>query len=200
LNLTVAKPTTGGYLTAYPAGTSRPPTSSLNFTAGQTLSNAALVPLGAGGSITLYNSSGSTQVVVDVQGWFAAGAPAAGGYGPVTPTRLLDTRTSVGGHLGALGPQQSLTLKVAGRGGIPSSGAGAVAVNLTVARPTTGGFLTAYPSGTSLPPTSSLNFTAGRTLSNTVLVPVGADGSVTIYNSSGSTHVVVDAQGWVRAS
>jgi outer membrane protein assembly factor BamB len=200
LNLTVAKPTTGGYLTAYPAGTSRPPTSSLNFTAERTLSNTGLVPLGADGSVTIYNSSGSTHVVVDAQGWFADGAPAAGGYGPVAPARLLDTRTSLGGHLGALGPQQSLTLKVAGQGGIPSSRAAAVALNLTVAKPTTGGYLTAYPAGTSRPPTSSLNFTAGQTLSNTALVPLGADGSVTIYNSSGSTHVVVDAQGWFRTT
>jgi hypothetical protein len=50
------------------------------------------------------------------------------------------------------------------------------------------------------PPTSSVNFTAGRTIANTIMVPLGADGSVTIYNTSGTTHVVADAQGWARTT
>ncbi len=71
LNVTATGPTTGGYLTAYPVGAARPATSNLNFGPGQTIANLVIAKVGAYGQVSIYNASGSTQVIVDVAGWFA---------------------------------------------------------------------------------------------------------------------------------
>jgi len=74
-------------------------------------------------------------------------------------------------------------------------------VNTTVTEPTSGSHLTVYPSDTPQPLASNLNFTPGQTVPNLVIVKVGvADGSVKIYNNSGSTHVIFDVVGWYGAS
>ena len=69
-NVTVTDGDTGGYLTIWPAGASRPTASSLNWVAGQTISNAVAVKLSAGGQLSVYNYTGDVDVVVDVDGWY----------------------------------------------------------------------------------------------------------------------------------
>ena len=72
MNTTVTEPGNIGYLTAYPAGTTRPLASNLNFVASQTVPNLVIVRVGTGGKVVLYNGSSSTvQVVLDVAGWFS---------------------------------------------------------------------------------------------------------------------------------
>lgn len=68
LNVTVTAATAGGYLTVYPCGADRPLASNLNFTAGQTVSNAVAVRLGTGGSVCLYANQG-VHLVADVAGY-----------------------------------------------------------------------------------------------------------------------------------
>jgi hypothetical protein len=70
VNITAVTPTTSGHLTAYPAGTARPTASSLNFAAGRTTANLAIVKVGVDGKINRYPTSGTTHAVVDVAGWF----------------------------------------------------------------------------------------------------------------------------------
>jgi hypothetical protein len=71
VNLTVTQPSSGGYLTAFPAGGARPPTSTLNFSTGQTRANSAVLPLGIGGAISVFNlGPGTAQLILDVTGWF----------------------------------------------------------------------------------------------------------------------------------
>ncbi|MGH9266474.1 MAG: hypothetical protein ACRD1D_17455, partial [Acidimicrobiales bacterium] len=70
LNVTVTEPTAGSYLTAWPAGESRPRASNLNYAAGQTVPNLVTVKVGAGGAIDLYNNLGSAHVIADVAGWY----------------------------------------------------------------------------------------------------------------------------------
>jgi len=74
MNVTVTGPTAPvGYLSVYPGGAVRPPTSNLNFVAGLTLPNLVQVKLGAGGAATIYNgSTGTVNVVVDLAGYFTA--------------------------------------------------------------------------------------------------------------------------------
>lgn len=122
----------------------------------------------------------------------------------VTPTRILDTRTSLGGHpapFNAGDPPYSLP--VLGQGGVPAFGVDSVQLNVTVVAPQTatgGGYLTLFPSGRPQPPTSSINFAPGWTIANQVLVPVGADGAVAISCGVASgVRVVVDVNGWVPA-
>jgi hypothetical protein len=70
-NLTVTQPTAGGYLTVFPAGSALPLASAINFSAGQTRANNAVLRLGAGGAVSVRNgSSGTVQVILDVTGYF----------------------------------------------------------------------------------------------------------------------------------
>ncbi|MFC5908117.1 hypothetical protein [Streptacidiphilus monticola] len=116
---------------------------------------------------------------------------------PHSPTRLLDTRTTTGGHHGTVAAGGTISLKVAGVAGIPTSGITAVTLNLTSADPTGPGYLTAYSSSGSRPTASSVNFAAHENRSNLVTVPVGADGRIRIFAST-HTDVVADLAGYYR--
>jgi hypothetical protein len=120
-------------------------------------------------------------------------------YHPVTPTRILDTRTSTGGHAAPLGPGETFNLHVTG--GVVPAGATAVAFNLTAVTPTTSGFLTAFPQGTARPGVSNINFTAGQVIANFATVTLNAsNGQMSIFNSGGSVHVIVDVAGFYAPS
>ena len=121
---------------------------------------------------------------------------AAGRYNPLTPARILDTRTGIGGFFTPVGPGATVSVPVAGRGGVPATGVTAVAVNVTVTQPTGDGFLTIWPSGSPRPLAANLNFTPNKTVPNLVVVKLGANGQVDMFNSAGSTHVVYDVAGW----
>ena len=201
INLTVIDPTSAGYLTAYPAGVSVPLASTVDFQAGVTKANLALVTLGRGGAISLFNAYGTTEVAVDVEGWY--GSSSGGGLlNSVYPQRIVDTRPNSGHPYAgqALGPGQSLTVQVAGVGGIPSSGALAVVMNLTETEATAPSFLTVFPAGAAQPLASNINFLAGQTSANQVVMELGQSGQVTIYNHSGTVDVIVDVAGWYGAT
>ncbi|SCG48580.1 hypothetical protein [Micromonospora halophytica] len=123
-----------------------------------------------------------------------------GTYYPVTPTRLVDTRTGLGVPAAAkIGPGQTVEFQVAGRGGLPSAGVGAVVLNVTVTGPTAASFVTAYPTGQARPNASSVNFPAGWLGSNNVTVKLGTGGKVSVYNRNGHTDLVVDVTGFYAA-
>ncbi|MEP7112018.1 MAG: hypothetical protein ABI862_02025 [Ilumatobacteraceae bacterium] len=82
-----------------------------------------------------------------------------------------------------------------GFGGVRADATAAFA-NTTVTEPTADGFLSAYPNGAAVPPTSNLNFVAGETIPNLVAVGIGSGGNVAIANSAGTAHVVVDVVGY----
>jgi hypothetical protein len=193
LNVTVTAPSQAGFLTVWPSDVPQPLASNLNFVAGKTTPNAVVVGVGSGGRISIYNSAGNTQVIVDVAGWFALG------FDAITPARIMDTREGLGGI--KLAPGEVRNLKVTGQGDIPDTGAvGAVSLNVTVTEPTTGGYLTVWPTGLTPPLASNVNFAAGQTVANAVPVGVGANGQVSIFNSSGDTDVIVDVTGWYALS
>lgn len=200
MNVTETGSIAPGYLTVYPTGTARPPTSNLNFLAGQTVPNLVEVPIGLGGQVSIVNASaGSTHVIADVAGYVAtqaAGSGADGAYRPLVPARILDTRVGTGGLSAPLGAGQTLSLQVAGAGGVPATGAEAAMLNVTVTNPTAPSFLSVYPSGGSLPLVSNLNFNAGQTVANHAIVGLGPDGKISIYNRGGQVDVIVDVAGW----
>jgi hypothetical protein len=164
------------------------------------VANLVIAKVGADGSVSIWNSDdspamGSVDVVVDVVGWF----PADDGYRGLSPARLVDTRQ--GARVGA---GATLDLAVLGRGGVPASGVGSVVLNLTATGSEASGYLTSWPKGEGRPNASSLNFGGGQTVANLVIAKVGADGSVSIWNSDdspamGSVDVVVDIVGWFPA-
>ncbi|HEX7916692.1 Ig-like domain repeat protein, partial [Rudaea sp.] len=91
------------------------------------------------------------------------------------PSRLLDTRagfSTTDGQFAGIGAATEggvVDLTVAGRGGVPNTGAVAVVLNVTVTNPTALGYITAWPSGTTQPNVSNLNFTPGKTIANLVV-------------------------------
>ena len=200
INLTVTDTSSPGYVTAFPAGVAVPASSTIDFRAQDTKANLVEVALGRGGQISIYNQAGTTQLVVDVEGWYdpSQATSGAGLYNPTIPARIADTRPGSGEPYqgSTLGAGQSLTVQVAGRGGIPSSGAEAVVMNVTATNTSQPSYLTVYPAGEGRPLASNLNFFAGQTVANQVVVPLGTGGAVTIYNGVGQADVVVDVVGW----
>ena len=179
------------FVTVFPAGTTRPNTSNLNFVPGQTVANRVVVPLGSNGSVSFYDFVGHLDVVADVNGWFTSTASGGSGFVGVLPIRHLDTRTSPvlwqGGVLKILlGPSKF--------GSVPPT---AIVLNVTVTNPTTASWLTVWPDGTPRPTTSDLNYGAGKTVSNLVVVMYGGSpDKLDIYNAFGHIDLIVDFLGW----
>ena len=115
---------------------------------------------------------------------------------PLTPARLLDTRSGIGGNIFPLSEDTFTELPVTGVGGVPIGNVTAVVMNVTVTNPTAGGYLTAWPSGETRPLVSNINFVPGQTVPNLVTVKVGANGRVNLYNSAGSSDIIADVAGY----
>ncbi len=201
LNVTVVGPSGAGFVTVWPSGSVRPLASSVNFVPGQVVANQVVAQVGAGGRVSLFNSAGSSHLVVDVAGWFPVGAD----YSAVGPSRVADTRVGEptvdgGGPRGVVGAGGVVDVVVAGRGGVPVGGVGAVVLNVTVVGPSGAGFVTVWPSGSVRPLASSVNFVPGQVVANQVVAQVGAGGRVSLFNSAGSSHLVVDVAGWFPVS
>ena len=127
---------------------------------------------------------------------YGTATSAGGGLTPLQPSRLLDTRDGTGAPAGAVAAHATVRLQVTGRGGVPATGVSAVVLNLTVTRPQAPGFITAYRGGTR-PAASNVNFSPGQTVPNLVVVPVDADGTVSLYNgSAGTVQLIADTSGW----
>jgi hypothetical protein len=185
LNLAATGATESGFVRAYPCNGPVPPTSSINPVAGVTTSNAAVVPVGDG-QICLQTLR-ETELIVDLNGWLTTGATV--GLQPVTPTRLVDTRTSLGGFARP-GPGGIIEVQAVS----PGSASVAVALNVTAVNPGHDGFVTAWPCGTTMPFVANLNPQAGVTRPNFVNVRVGAGGKVCLYTLQ-DTDLVVDKFG-----
>jgi hypothetical protein len=193
LNVAVTNPTATSYLTVYPSnGQPKPVASNLNFVAGQTIPNLVLVPLGPGNKVIFYNAAGTVDVVADLVGYFKPGTGA--GFTGRAPTRVLNTLAGIGAPKARLGAGKTLTLTVPG---LPV-GTTAVALNVAVTGPTATSYLTVFPGSQPKPVASNLNFVAGQTIPNLVLVPVGPGGTVNFYNAAGTVNVVADIVGYFK--
>jgi hypothetical protein len=194
INVTVTNTTAASYLTVYPKGQSRPLASNLNWTAGKTVPNLVEIALGTGGMVTVYNAFGNTDIVFDVNGYVSApasGCPPDGLYRSLVPSRILDTRTTA-----QVPGNSSIDVQVTGADGVPASGVEAVTLNLTETNATASSYITAYPTGSSRPLASNVNFVAGQTVPNRVIVKLGSGGKITLYNAFGNVDLIADVNGW----
>ncbi len=216
-NITATNTTAnGGFLIAYPTGSTMPNTSIVDFNANDTVPNLIQIGVGVNGDISIYNFNGNTDVVVDLEGYFipTGTSSTTGEYVPISPVRVCDTRPlnppSVVNNQcdtspnGTLGSNTTIEVNVAGSGqrgtldNVPIN-ATAVVLNVTATNTTSnGGFLTVYPSNlTSIPNSSNLNFNSGDSVANRVLVPIDpSNGDISIYNYIGNTDVIVDVNGY----
>jgi hypothetical protein len=201
-NVTAVNTATPGYLTVYPADTATPFASNVNYLTEQVSANRVIVPLSAGGAITVY-SSAKADVIVDVSGYYTA----AGGTGSLfhaegAPARICDTRSSSPENQCSgvtIGAGETLTLSGVSIASIPvpDEGSTAIVINLTGVAPTAPTYLTVFPA----PPrpfVSDLNPAPGQVVANLVVATLSSSGTISIYNSGGSINVVVDVLGWYQ--
>lgn len=172
-------------------------------------SGLAYIPFDAGGSACLYSLS-SVHVKATVLGYFTDDGPnvsmlllppslefvtgdvAPPGLRAITPVRVLDTRNGIG-RPGTTKVLAKNTVQLTFGTNVASTTT-SVVLNVTATGADADGFITAYPCDRARPTTSNLNYTAGGTSPNLVVVKVGADRSVCLYTDK-TTHILADLTG-----
>ena len=196
-NVTVVPQGPLSYLTAWPTGQTQPFVSTLNSFDGTILANAAIVPAGSAGAVSFF-ASNTTDLVVDINGYFAP--PGTGGlnFYPVTPCRLVDTRNATGtfgGPTMTTGMTRAFPL-AQGSCGLPVvPGAQAYSLNVTVVPQGVLEYLSTWPTGAAQPVVSTLNAFKGLAVANAAIVPAGGTGSIDVFITN-TTDVVIDTNGY----
>jgi hypothetical protein len=196
MNVTVVPEGYLGYLKTWPTGQAQPNVSTLNSWTGKVVANAAIVPAGTGGSISVY-AQDPTQVVLDTNGYF--GAPGGSGslsFHPVPPCRVADTRRDqgpLGGPKMAASTARSFPMPSSGCG-IPATAA-AYSLNVTVVPDGMLQYLTVWPTGAGQPFASTLNSWDGTVVANAAIVPAGQGGAISVFVTD-RTHVILDINGY----
>lgn len=201
LNIAVVNPDASGFAVVYPYTTARPATFSIDFTAHQTIANRVITQISSD-AVSIYNgSAGAVDFVVNVVGYYLPGAPvSAGSFASVPSATVLDTGTGVGAPASPVAAHATVTVQVAGRGGVPTTNVGAVALNLAVVAPVATGFGVVYAAGTARPGAANIDFTAKQTIADLVITRISPAGAVTIYNgSAGSVRLVANVVGYYLA-
>ncbi len=197
LNVTVTDALGPGYVSLYSFDApTRPLVSNLNYVPGPPLANSATVTVPFDGLVNVYAHGNSAHVVLDVVGWYADASGyemQPGGYHPLAPSRIVDTRLGQGGT--RMGPASTLALPIHGSAGVPADAA-AVVLNITSTAASAASFITVWPSDAAQPTTSNLNPFPGRNIPNQVVSKIGADGTIRIFNAFGNGDLVVDVMGW----
>lgn len=214
LNFTAVTPSSGGYITAYPAGAAQPLAATLNFGAGEVKGNNAFLKLNQTSGQADFNvySTAATHLVADVVGYYAK--PVSLGtsnkdlvYTPVTPCRIMDTRSgaalTANGQRGFYGWTASNFTSQGGAnntcGLLDSTDNAAIAVNLTIVSPATGGYITAYPAdAATIPLAATLNFNAGDVKGSNAILKLNQTGTgfhFGVYSTS-TAHLVADVVGY----
>ncbi len=196
LNVAVVPRGTLGFLTLWPSGQSQPLVATLNSLDGRVKSNAAIVPAGLNGAVSVF-ATDTTDVILDINGYFVAeSSPTALAFYPLTPCRIADTRNAtapLGGP--SLTAQSTRSFPILESScGLPSN---AQAYSLNFAALPNGplGFLTAWPAGLPQPLVASLNALTGTVTANAVIVPAGANGAVDVFTTN-DTDLVIDINGY----
>jgi hypothetical protein len=207
-NLTAIAPSAGTVLTAYPGSSPRPGVSNVNVNRSATVPNRVIVKVpaactGAACTVNIWNSVGSVNVAVDVDGWFQSTTGAQ--FTGVAPARACDTRFGTSGTDGCSNPGMiaaggSLSINIAGIDNIPLMtdlhAPVAVVLNVTAVNATSGTFVTVYPALTTRPNASDLNVPSSLPVTNLVVVQVGSNGWINLFNDLGNIDLIVDVMGF----
>ena len=203
MNVTAFRSNGKGFHRIWASGTPAPNTANINvLEEGYRAGNQVISGL-TDGKVDVFTDVGS-DLTIDITGYFTGSAGAAstdGLFVPIAPRRFLDSRRPsdedglTGGSRLIAG--ESFRLPVAGRFTVPTVGVEAVAFNITGVQAGSQGFVKAYPTGSTVPATSSLNFTgAGQTVPNHAITAIDpTTGSVELLPSV-NTHLTVDATGY----
>jgi hypothetical protein len=196
LNLTVAPHGTLGYVTLWAAGQVQPVVSTLNSLDGRIKSNAAVVPAGAGGGVSVY-ATDATDAILDINGYFVSYTdPAALQFYALTPCRVADTRGAVGtlGGPSLVGGQTRMFPVVSSACNVPNT-ALAYSLNFTAIPAGFLGYLSVWPDGESQPLVSTLNAVTGAVTANAAIVPAGTDGAIELFVTN-NADMAIDINGY----
>jgi len=195
-NMTVVPSGPLGFLSAWPAGNPQPGSSTLNAPTGVVTSNMAVVPAGTGGAITVVVTN-PTDLIIDINGYFAPPGAGSLDFYTATPCRILDTRDPAGpfGGPALVGGQARAFPVPSSSCNIPAT-AKAYSLNATIVPPAPLGFLSMWGSGPQ-PAVSTLNSPDGAALANAALLPAGASGEVTAITTH-ATHLILDINGYFQ--
>ena len=201
LNVTVAPNGPLGYVTVWPTGLTRPGISLMNSYDGRIKANAAIVAAGTSGAISVFASTAtSTNVILDIDGYFVPSTSSSLAFYTIVPCRLVDTRPSVppGPLAGpSLVAKQTRSFPLqSGKCNIPPN-AQAYSLNVTAMPPKGGvlGDLVIFPTGQRTPASSTLNAPTGTTTANAAIVPAGTGGAVSVFTSN-DTDLLLDINGY----
>jgi hypothetical protein len=183
LNFTAVPRTSLGYLSTWPAGQTQPVVSTLNSNTGAWTANAAIVPAGTNGALNAYASNDS-DLVIDVNGYFAPLASGGLSLYTVTPCRVLDTRPATGAFNGMIAVSMSPSPC------ITTTTARAFVLNATVVPPSSLAYLTLWPESQTQPLVSTLNSLDGAITSNMAIVPA-TSGDISVFGTS-ATQLILD--------
>lgn len=190
LNMTVVPKQPLSYLTTWPTGQMRPTVSTLNAHTGAITANAAIVPAGNGGAIDTFVTE-ATDLVIDINGYFAPAAPGGLSLYGASPCRVIDTREPNG----APAPLNRIDIPVAASVCAVPSVAQAYVFNATVVPADPLGYLTLWPGGAdAMPLVSTLNASDATVTSNMAIVPASG-GAISAFVSNRS-HLVLDTSGY----
>ncbi|MBS1872221.1 MAG: SBBP repeat-containing protein [Acidobacteria bacterium] len=197
LNITALPHGPLSFLSMWPQGESYPGASTLNSTNGDIIANSAIIPSGTNGGVTVV-AGDPTDLIIDINGYFAP--PGAGGlhFYTVRPCRLVDTRSDQG-KTGAFGPPRleaysQRDFPVASYCGVPAT-AQAFSLNMTVIPPGPVDFLSMWPAGGYYPGASTLNSPGGRMIANAAFIQAGTNGAITVVTGK-PTDLVIDVNGY----
>ena len=188
-NVTVVPHVPLNYLTLWPTGQQQPLVSTMNSYDGRVKAVAAIIPAGTGGAINAY-ATNTTDLILDINGYFVSSIDSTLAFYPLTPCRLYDTR---GGNY--LHAQQTVNFSIPGICDIPTN-AQAYVFNLT-ALPLHGSlnYLTAWPAGQPQPATSTLNAPTGAVTANAAIVQGGTSGAISVF-AYDDTNLIIDVNGY----
>ncbi|MGA2369802.1 MAG: choice-of-anchor tandem repeat GloVer-containing protein, partial [Candidatus Korobacteraceae bacterium] len=202
LNVTVVPITTLGYLTIWPTGEAQPGVSTMNSPDGRIKANAAIVPAGTNGAVSVYVTD-TTNIILDIDGYFTTPGSQTYQFYPLTPCRLVDTRQA-DGELGgpALLAQTPRSFPLLESSCIPAGlNPLAYSLNFTVVPNPSGqplGYLTVWPTGETQPVVSTLNNPTATVVANGAIVPAGTGGAVDVY-AYNTTDLLIDINGYFAA-
>ncbi len=198
LNVTVVPPGPLDYITVWPSGAVQPVVSTLNSLDGRIKANAAIIPAGTNGAVSVY-ATNITDLILDIDGYFvlAGSDTSALAFYPLTPCRIADTRYSSYGSLGppSLSAGESRSFDVLSSACSVPSTAQAYSLNFTVVPPGPVNYITTYPTGATQPLASTLNDLTGTVVANAAIVPAGTGGAVNVFSDS-ATDLIIDINGY----
>jgi len=199
LNVTVVPEGPLGYLSLWPTGQTQPFVSTLNSSGGIVVANAAIVPAGTGGAVSVFVTD-ATDVILDINGYFATATGASSySFYAATPCRIADTRNATGQFGGpsmTAGQIRDFPIPL-GPCSYPAA-VQAYSLNVTVAPQGPLGYLTTWPTGQPQPNVSTLNSDTGKIVANAALVPAGTNESISVYVTD-PTDVILDGNGYFAA-